>query len=350
MKLAPSMLLCAAAFSAAGSALAQPVEREPHKRFPMAPPPAYVSPDTPQGSGRFPAVMEAESSLATHTIYRPAKLAALGKEKLPVVAFANGGCVNVGNRFRYFLSEIASHGFLAIAIGPMGPKEVESKLSSSDYRAAPAPGSPAAVAGKPAAPDGQRLAPTTPKQLLDAVDWAIAENSRKGGKYEGRIDTGKVAVMGQSCGGLQAVDAAHDPRVTTFGVWNSGTFPKDGFAWGLAAARADKADLKKLRIPALYVSGEPSDVAYPNADDDFEQLQGPVFRAWREQTGHAGTYREPNGGAFGQVAVAWLQWQLKGDEKAARQFVGPDCGLCAKPEWKVKGKNLGLESGKLVSK
>jgi dienelactone hydrolase len=332
----------------AGAALAQDI-RAPQKRFPMAAPPAYVSPDTPQGTGPWPALMESDPGLAGHTVYRPADLAALGREKLPIVAFANGGCSNVGNRFRYFLSEIASHGFLAIATGPVGASEAESALNSAENRNAPAPGSPAALASEPAPAGGQRPSPTTAAQLLDAVTWATAENTRKGGKYEGRIDTGKVAVMGQSCGGLQAIDAAHDPRVTTLGVWNSGAFPKDGFAWSLAAARADKADVKTLRVPALYVSGEPADVAHPNADDDFAIYQGPAFRAWREQTGHAGTYREPNGGAFGQVAVAWLQWQLKGDQAVARQFVGADCGMCKKPEWKTSSKNLGIDKEKVVS-
>ncbi len=336
-----TIFLGLAALLAAGASQAQNT-REPHKRFPVAPPPPYVSPETPQGSGRFPAVMEVEPGLATHVVYRPASLAALGKDKLPVVAFANGGCVNVGNRFRYFLSEIASHGFLAIATGTMGPKEAESSQSSSDNQNPPAPGSPAAL-GVKHAETGQRPAATTAKQMIDAIDWAVAENSRKGGKYEGRIDTSKIAVMGQSCGGLQAIDAAHDPRVSTLGVWNSGSFPTDGFAWRLAASRADKADVKTLRVPALYVSGEPSDVAYPNADNDFELLQVPAFRAWKEQTGHAGTYREPNGGAYGQVAVAWLQWQLKGDQQAARMFTGADCGLCTRPEWKVKSKGMGAD-------
>jgi dienelactone hydrolase len=348
MKPAVSILLGLALLAGAASGQAQNT-REPHKRFPTAPPPPYASPDTPQGSGPFPAVMEADPGLPTHVVYRPARLAALGKEKLPVVAFANGGCVNVGNRFRYFLTEIASHGFLAIATGPMGTKEAESALASSDNQNAPAPGSPAAR-GVPVAEGGQRPAATTAKQLLDAVDWAILENSRKGSKYEGRIDTARVAVMGQSCGGLQAIDAAHDPRVSTVGVWNSGAFPKDGFAWNLAAARADKADVASLRVPALYVSGEPSDVAFANADDDFTRLAVPAFRAWRVETGHAGTYREPNGGAFGQVAVAWLQWQLKGNQEAARQFQGADCGLCTKPEWKVRSKGMGAGDAQVVAK
>lgn len=343
-----SALLTLAALSAIGAFSAISVDaaaqstRPPAPVFPLAPPPAYVTPDTPQGTGRFGAVMEVDAGLPTHTVYRPANLAALGAEKLPIVAFGNGACVNVGNRFRYFLSEIASHGFLAIATGPIGPKEAESGAASSgDLRGTPAAGSPGALHKGPAVAGTTPPADTTAAQLLDAVTWAIAENSRPGSKYQGRIDTSKVAVMGQSCGGVQAIDAAHDPRVTTLGVWNSGAFPVDGRGWAIAAANADKAVLKTLHGSAIYISGEPSDVAFNNANDDFLRIEGmPIFRGWREQTGHPGTYREPNGGEFGVVATAWLQWQLKGDKQAATMFVGADCTLCKKPNWHVASKNL----------
>jgi hypothetical protein len=36
--------------------------------------------------------------------------------------------------------------------------------------------------------------------------------------------------------------------------------------------------------------------------------------------GHGGTYREPHGGEFTVVALAWLNWQLKGDKEAAKLF------------------------------
>jgi dienelactone hydrolase len=325
---------CALAQSTVGASSAAPV-------FPVAPPPAYVKPSMPQGSGKFGAVMEADVSLPTHTVYRPANLTALGGEKLPIVAFGNGACVNVGNRFRYFLSEIASHGFLAIATGPIGVPTVESAVSSGTTRGAPAAGSPGALHKGPLKAGEKRPADTTAQHLLDAVTWAIAENSRTGSQYYGKLDTTKVAVMGQSCGGIQAIDAAHDPRVTTLGVWNSGAFPIDGMAWTIAAANADKATLASLHGSAIYISGEPSDVAFKNADDDYARIETiPIFRGWREQTGHSGTYREPNGGEFGVVAVAWLQFQLKGDQEAAKMFVGPDCGLCKKPNWHVQSKNL----------
>ncbi|MDP3670437.1 MAG: alpha/beta hydrolase [Telluria sp.] len=331
------LFISLAGLAMAGVAGAQS-QRAPAPVFPLAPPPPYVTPETAQGGGKYPAVMEADAGLPTHTVYRPKELSA---EKLPIVVFGNGACVNVGNRFRYFLSEIASHGFLAIAIGPMGPPAVESISSGSAARGAPAPGSPAALRIASSPPIDYIPADTTALQLTDGIDWAIRENSRAGSAYFGKLDTAKVAVMGQSCGGLQAIAAAHDRRVSALGVWNSGLFANDQRTWDIAAANATKAGLHELRVPVIYVTGEPSDVAFQNADDDFARIEHlPVLRLWREKTGHGGTYREPNGGAFGTVAVAWLKWQLKGDSEAARMFLGAGCGLCGQPEWHIKKKNL----------
>ena len=308
----------------------------------------YLSPATPTGSGARPAIMEMDSALPNHTLYHPAVLAGA---KLPIVAFANGGCNNTGNRFRWFLSEIASHGYLAVSIGPIGAPEAEGSIgapptpaTAAASRGLPAPGSPAALnpalANSTSLKEGEtRPSFTYAAQLTQAIDWAVAENARVGSRYYGQLDTKNIAVMGQSCGGLQAIDAAHDARVGTLVVWNSGIFPKPGRSWEMAAAHADKADLATLHGTVLYVTGDPTDVAFPQAEDDYANINHlPVWRAWREHTPHTGTYREANGGEFGQVAVAWLDWRLKGDKTGARLFEGQQCGLCMRADWHVSRK------------
>ena len=70
------------------------------------------------GTGPYPAIVEADPTLATHTIYRPQALDIFGTTlRLPIVAWGNGGCTNSSFPFRNFLLEIASHGFLVVAIG-----------------------------------------------------------------------------------------------------------------------------------------------------------------------------------------------------------------------------------------
>ena len=73
-------------------------------------------PDTP-GTGAFPALKEEIPSLADHVVYRPADLGKLGSTKLGLYLFGNGGCSNDGASSRMHLLEIASHGYLVIALG-----------------------------------------------------------------------------------------------------------------------------------------------------------------------------------------------------------------------------------------
>lgn len=336
-----------------GAALAQPAAPTPPAApasAPAAPDPGTPAPwvpaDTPLGHGPWPALMQPPEGLPSHTLYRPARLDLLGEHKLPIVAWANGACINQGNRFRPFLTEIASHGYLVLATGPIGPREVETATSGSAVRGAPAAGSPAAAAlarGETFAPGvgSSRPSDTTPAQMIQAIDWAIAENSRPGSPLAGRIDTRAIAVMGQSCGGLQAIDAARDKRVKTLGVWNSGIFSDDSRPLAIAAAQVTKATLAQLHTPALYITGEPSEVAFKNADDDVDRIHSvPVFRAWLQGTGHSGTYRQQLGGDYAPVAVAWLDWQLKASARAAAHFQGADCYLCRNPRWTVRKKRI----------
>jgi len=65
-----------------------------------------------------------------------------------------------------------------------------------------------------------------------------------------------------------------------------------------------------------------------------------VFRAYNDSVGYGGTYNQPNGGEFGKVAVAVLQWQLKGDWEAGKMFPGANSGLCRDPKWHVEKKGM----------
>ena len=40
-----------------------------------------------------------------------------------------------------------------------------------------------------------------------------------------------------------------------------------------------------------------------------------------------------DGGKAAAAVVAWLDWQLRGDARAGRTFVGKECGLCRDPAW-----------------
>jgi dienelactone hydrolase len=324
------MKRCAAGFISlvAGALSAALCAQQPPTSVPA--PAAVVQPDTPIGSGPFPAIMESDPGLPTHTLYHPAVLGPAGK--LPIVAWGNGACFNLGNSFRWFLSDIASYGYLVIAVGPIGA-----------MRQFP-PESMAPIAPVPAAVTAQGAMKLPPpashsSQLIDAINWALAENERSGSAFYHRLDTQNIAVMGQSCGGVQAIEASADPRIRTTIVWNSGLFPQPTAMAG--GKTLTKDDLKLLHAPTAYISGDAEDIAYANANDDFEHItKVPLLRAYGRGITHGGTYNTRNGGEFAGVGVAWLNWQLKGDARAAKMFIGPDCGLCVNPHWVVRSKNL----------
>lgn len=264
------------------------------------------------GTGPFKALMASDGTLATHTVFRPKELGAFGrKQKLPIIVWGNGACANSPWEHVNFLSEVASHGFLVVAIGPM-PAE-----------------------GQRGGPGG----PTKAAMLTDAINWAIAQNSDKASQYFGKLNVTKIAAAGMSCGGLQTLEVAPDVRITTAMICNSGILGDPGRGMG-GMPKLTKDHLEKLRTPVIYILGGEKDIAYNNGMDDFRRISHvPVFAA-NLNVGHGGTYSRPHGGDFAKVATAWLQWQLKGDKQAAKMFEGEPCGVAQMPGWKAEKKNI----------
>ncbi len=260
------------------------------------------------GSGPYSAIMASDESLQTHTIFRPQDLGAFGKKnKLPIIAWGNGACANSPWGHVNFLNEVASYGFLVIAIGPMAEEGDRAKEKS------------------------------TSSQLTDAIDWAIAQNVDKKSPYYQKIDIKHIAVSGMSCGGLQALEVAADLRVTSTVICNSGILPTPNVGIpGMPALEKDQ--LESIHTPTLYLLGGESDIAYGNGMDDYNRISHvPVYVA-NLDVGHGGTYGQPHGGEFARVATAWFLWQLKGDKKSASMFVGEDCDLCQDTKWKFEYK------------
>jgi hypothetical protein len=277
-------------------------------------------PDT-RGTGPYTALKEIDPGLADQVVYRPADLSQLGQTKLGVYAFGNGGCSNDGASARLHLLEVASHGYLAIAPGGIhnGPGKTQAPP-------------------RPADANIETYAATRPEQLSAAIDWALAENARAGSPYYGRIDTGAIAVSGFSCGGIQALTVASDPRVSTAVIMNSGLFVEGPTRMGGMSLTKDL--LTELHFPTLYILGGPTDIAYANGMDDFARISHLPIAVANIDKGHGGTYWEPNGGAAAEVVVDWLEWRLRGDANAGRTFLGQDCGLCADPAWKYETKEF----------
>lgn len=241
-------------------------------------------------------------------IFRPASLARFPEhDTLPVLVWGNGGCATDSPRYAGFLTTIASHGLLVITT---------------------------------AAAPGATRRQATAEDLRAAIDWADREEHRAGSPLEGKIATGKVAVMGQSCGGALAITLGADPRVSTIGVFNSGVLQASRDPARAFFPTVDA--LRKLHGPVLLINGHKRDFMMARSRATYDAITDlPAFYGSRHGAGHTATVFHPGGGEFANVAWHWALWQLKGDRKAAAMFVGARCGLCTNRNWDVASKHLG---------
>ena len=302
----------------------------------------------PDTTGPYNVVMETDATLPGHTIFRPIDPSVV-KGKLPVLAIAHGGCYDVGNFSSRYAYEIASYGFLVVANGNISneleeaTEEVIAAKNKAEANSQKAPSVDLATK----VPQTQLTRCNTHK-LYETIDWAMEQNKKKGSIYYKLIDTDEIAVMGASCGGLQAMDAVLDPRVKTAVIVNSGIMRaeipegKEGDAMRkiLDDLKLPGPDiLKKFHKPMIYLNGGPTDIAFDNSEKDFKEIENIFVFKGDLDVGHGGTFLEPHGGGFAEAATQWLLWQLKGDKKAGQTFLGDECGLCKNPEWKIKRKN-----------
>src|SRR5690606_17089527 len=187
------LALAAAVLLPATAALAQPTAPDSDMAAVFA---AQNRTPDPPGSGPYPALMEVDPALPDHVVYRPADLSALGAGKLGLFVWGNGGCADDGASSRLHLSEIASHGYLVIAPGK--------------WRNGPNAKEPPAPPRAPATDAGLPTPPTSAADLKAALDWALADE-----RCAAMVDPEAVAIGGFSCGGLQALELAGDPRLKT---------------------------------------------------------------------------------------------------------------------------------------
>lgn len=257
------------------------------------------------GSGPFKAIAVTESEMPDFVIYCPEDmdLARDSQGAMPVLIWGNGACLDSSIDYERFLTEIASHGYIVMAVGAMQQTRDDRKAAHSES-----------------------------SELRRGLDWLLSQASAEGSDYYNKIDTLKIAAAGHSCGGAQVLSNAADPRLKTCLIMNAGM-------GDIEMAGASRESLPKVHTPILYVTGGPGDIAYENANKDYERINHvPVVRADHPASGHGGTYGEQYGGDYGRLAVDWLDWQLKGNTALAETFLGGD----AKDYegWTIQTKNF----------
>lgn len=254
------------------------------------------------GSGAYKAEAHEEKTFKDAVIYKPVDMKVAAKEgKLPVLVWANGGCNDTSLPHERMLNEVASHGYVVIALGSMQQRIDDRPLKKSPN-----------------------------EQMVQAMDWIAKEASKKSSEYHGVVDVEKIAVAGQSCGGAQALVASSDARVKTTVMVNSGM-------GDMEMSGASRESLSRLHAPILYMPGGEGDVAYGNAVKDYARIDH-VFVAFANHltAGHGGDFDQPYGGSFARMLTAWLDWQLKRNTDCGDIFLKNQ--LDQFPEWTMRSK------------
>lgn len=257
------------------------------------------------GSGKYKAEAIAEPTLPGFVIYKPQdtrKFSDLQK-KLPLLIFANGGCNDTSLPHEKMLNDLASYGYLIIALGEMQETIDDRKLNKSPN-----------------------------EDMIRAIEWAEQQNHKKNSLYYNLIDLDHIALGGQSCGGAQVLANCNDKRIKTCILLNSGM-------GNMEMAGANKESLKKLHCPILYITGGESDVAYPNAVIDYKNITHvPVAFANQLQVGHGGTFHEQYGGSFSNMVRLWLDWHFKNEVQNKQIFLHNQ--LNDFPDYTIEAKNF----------
>lgn len=131
----------------------------------------------------------------------------------------------------------------------------------------------------PGEPEPASLGQSTNEYLTQTLDWA--ETANEAGQFAGSLDTSKLAVAGQSCGGVEAIEvASEESRLTTVGIFNSGLLNI-----------LDTPLLQDISNPIAYFLGGPDDIAYENGERDYGNLNA-TLPAWKGNldVGHFATY------------------------------------------------------------
>lgn len=261
------------------------------------------------GTGPYKVIMTEVEGLPEHTVFVPQDLTPFNAQHpLPVLVWGNGACANSPFEHINFLNEIASHGYMVLATGeiPMTDEWYRGPMSKSE-------------------------------QQIESIDWAYKQNADKKSPYYQKIDVKNLCVAGMSCGGLQTLFNCADPRIKTLMICNSGLFNQQNANQAVGGMpMPPKEKLKEIHTSILYLLGGETDIAYGNGMDDFHRIDHVPACAINYPVGHGGTYREPHGGEFTIAALAWLNWQLKGDTEAAKMFIGKDCGLSKREKWTIE--------------
>ncbi|RLT92824.1 MAG: hypothetical protein D9N11_16140 [Ketobacter sp.] len=237
-------------------------------------------------------------------VYRPADMLSVVEDTgrlLPVVVWANGGCLRSDFTWQPLFKRWAAAGYVVLAL-------------------AESPEGPGALGMTDSADHGQ------------LIDWALTQSS-----YTDLLDSSRIVAAGNSCGGVTAMElAAEDARVSAIFVLSGSS------AVGSSSIKV----MENITVPLGFVVGGSTDIAGRNAIKDYEILADgiPAMIVSRFKGGHLTVSTNvPILEQEANIALNWMNLALYGSQAAYDELTSDVvCSNCVANEWTVNAKSLEL--------
>lgn len=199
-----------------------------------------------------------------------------GDDNYPVVVFANGTGV-AASKYKALFKHLASWGFIVLG------NEDPSTCTGTSAEA--------------------------------TLVWLLGQNSDPDSVFYQKVDTEHIGISGHSQGGVAVFNAVSEQphgELYTCAVSLSPT------EWALAMAIGLEYDPSKMTIPTLILAAAENDVITPDGVKGLSDIiPAGTVRALRLGMDHGKMLYSADG-----YVTAWFMWQLRGDQDAAKAFVG----------------------------
>jgi dienelactone hydrolase len=258
---------------------------------------------------RLATVTEPAADLPGYNVRRPADLTATGAP-MPIITWANGGCLRYDAAWSAILDTWAASGFVVVSLT-----------------------TPPGAEGDP-----RSAGTTSADDQAKAIDWAVAQQANPTSPYAGHLDLTRIAAAGNSCGAVTSVTlAAQDDRVTAVFVL-SGSSVLPG-----SSAEAAAAVMSRIDVPIGYVIGGPEDISTTFARQDYALVPAgtPAYLTHRSSATHQQVSVDPaNQAEVAQISTNWLDFAFYGDPTVEMALLEDPCRTCASGTWTTESKDL----------
>ncbi|RXZ83732.1 alpha/beta hydrolase [Paenibacillaceae bacterium] len=179
----------------------------------------------------------------------------------------------------------------------------------------------------------------TGKEILEAAEYMIAENSVKTSLFYKKINIGKIGSAGHSQGSTGVINAHTN--------YENGKVFKTVVSIALPALKwcdpKDVYDTSLIKVPFFVFAGSRDFIVSPSSSNRqaIDNTSSTLSALAATAIGAGHTEIEKDGGKHRGYLTAWMRYQLMGDEQAMRAFVGSAAEIAADPDIKlIVAKNL----------